>query len=102
MKLGLDGKVAIVTGASRGIGFACAAELLNEGARVVLVSQDAARNALAQNSLAADAGDRVLGVAADLRDPAAIDATIARTLAAYGGVDILVNASIPEQRSVRC
>jgi 3-oxoacyl-[acyl-carrier protein] reductase len=98
MNLGLDGKVAIVTGASRGIGFACATELLNEGAKVVLVSQDAARNLSAQKSLATNAGDRVLGVAADLRDSAAIDATIARTLAAYGGVDILVNcgASVVE------
>jgi NAD(P)-dependent dehydrogenase (short-subunit alcohol dehydrogenase family) len=38
MNLGLQGKVAIVTGGSRGIGFACAAELLNEGANVLILS----------------------------------------------------------------
>jgi 3-oxoacyl-[acyl-carrier protein] reductase len=91
MKLGLEGKIAIVTGASRGIGFACATELVNEGAKVVLVSQDAARNAAATKSLAATASARVLGVAADLQDPAAMDQVVARTLKTYGGVDILVN-----------
>ncbi len=91
MKLGLEGKVAIVTGASRGIGYACAAEFLVEGAKVVLVSQDAARNAAAAKSLAATAGDRVLGVAADLQNRAAMDDVVARTLKTYGRIDILVN-----------
>lgn len=91
MKLGLEGKVAIVTGASRGIGFACAKELLAEGAEVVVVSQDAARNAAAAAALAAGAGDRVLGVAADLRDNASVDNVIARAKEKFGTVDILVN-----------
>jgi 3-oxoacyl-[acyl-carrier protein] reductase len=91
MKLGLDGKVAIITGASRGIGFACAAELLNEGAKVVVVSQDTARNAAACEALAKAAGDRVLGVPADLRQSTAVDDVVARTLKTYGAVDILVN-----------
>jgi len=91
MKLGLDGKVAIVTGASRGIGFACAAELLSEGAKVVVVSQDAARNSAARESLAASAGDRVLGVVADLRDSASVDNAVARAKEKFGSVDILVN-----------
>ncbi len=43
MNLGLEGRVAIVTGGSRGIGRACAASLLGEGAKVVLVSRDADR-----------------------------------------------------------
>jgi 3-oxoacyl-[acyl-carrier protein] reductase len=91
MKLGLEGKVAIITGASRGIGFACATEFLNEGAKVVIVSQDAARNAAAKESLAATAGDRVLGIAADLTDRAAMDDVVARTLKTFGRIDILVN-----------
>ena len=45
MDLGLSGRGAIVTGASRGIGKACAAELAAEGADVVLLSKDGARNA---------------------------------------------------------
>lgn len=89
MKLGLEGKVAIVTGASRGIGYACAAEFLEEGAKVVVVSQDAARNAAAVKAMAA--GDRVLGIAADLQDRAAMDVVVARTLKTFGRIDILVN-----------
>src|SRR6266568_5912287 len=91
MKLGLEGKVAIITGASRGIGFACATEFLNEGAKVVLVSQDTARNTAAKESLATTAGDRELGIAADLTDRAAMDDVVARTLKTFGGIDILVN-----------
>ena len=91
MKLGLADKVAVVTGGSRGIGFACAAELLAEGAKVVVVSQDAARNATASETLARTAGDRVLGVAADLRDNAAVDEVVTRARERYGTIDILVN-----------
>ena len=91
MKLGLADKVAIVTGGSRGIGFACAAELLSEGAKVVVVSQDTARNAAASETLARTAGGRVLGVAADLRDNAAVDEVVTRTRERFGTSDILVN-----------
>ena len=91
MKLGLEGKVAIVTGGSRGIGFACAAELLNEGANVAVLSQDPGRNRAAMEALAKTAGERVLGIAADLRDAAAVDAAVAGTCEKFGGVDILVN-----------
>ncbi len=93
MNLGLDGKVALVTGGSRGIGYACAAELLEEGARIVLVSKDAHRNAAAREALAKTAGDRVRGIAADLRDNAAVDAVVTFARDAFGAVDILVNAA---------
>jgi 3-oxoacyl-[acyl-carrier protein] reductase len=91
MKLGLTDKVAIVTGGSRGIGFACAAELLDEGAGVVVVSQDPGRNRAAQEALAKANGDRVLGVVADLQDSAGAEAVVARTCERFGSVDILVN-----------
>jgi 3-oxoacyl-[acyl-carrier protein] reductase len=61
MDLGLSGRVAIVTGASRGIGKACAAELAAEGADVVLLSKDRARNAEACAALAPQAKGRVVG-----------------------------------------
>ena len=93
MKLGLEGKVAIVTGGSRGIGFACASELLNEGGKVVIVSQDPQRNRAAAEVLAKTAGDRVLGIAADLREPKAVDSAIAATRDRFGGVDVLVNCA---------
>jgi 3-oxoacyl-[acyl-carrier protein] reductase len=91
MKLGIEGKVAIVTGGSRGIGFACAAELLAEGAKVVIASQDPARNRAAADALAKTAGHRVLGIPADLREPKAVDAAVAAARERFGGVDILVN-----------
>jgi NAD(P)-dependent dehydrogenase (short-subunit alcohol dehydrogenase family) len=89
MNLGLQGKVAIVTG--RGIGFACAAELLNEGANVLILSQDAARNRAAKEALGKTAAGRVLGIGCDLRDPAAVDAAVAAACEKFGGIDILVN-----------
>lgn len=93
MNLGLDGKVAIITGGSRGIGYACAAELLEEGAKVVILSKNAERNATARETLAKTAGERVRGIAADLRDNAAVDAAVALARREFGTVDILVNAA---------
>lgn len=93
MNLGLDGKVAIITGGSRGIGYACAAELLEEGAKVVILSKNAERNATAREALAKTAGERVRGIAADLRDNAAVDAAVALARREFGTVDILVNAA---------
>src|SRR6266404_5004767 len=61
MNLGLTGRVAIVTGASRGIGRACAAELLAEGAHVVVASLDSKRNAAACRELSGRPG-RVLDI----------------------------------------
>ncbi len=89
MDLGLKGRVAIVTGASRGIGRACAAELLAEGAHVVVASKDPARNAAACKELGKIG--RVLGVAIDIADDASIAAMVGRTLAEFGRLDILVN-----------
>ena len=97
MDLGLTGRVAIVTGASRGIGKACAAELAAEGAHVVVVSQDAARNAAACAELAGHTKGRttgrVVGAPADLNDDAAVRAMFDRTVAAFGRLDILVNCA---------
>src|SRR5215831_8597539 len=89
MDLGLKDRVAIVTGASRGIGRACAAELLAEGACVVVASKDPERNAAACAELR-KAG-RVLGVVIDIADDASIRAMVERTLAELGRLDILVN-----------
>ncbi len=74
-----DGRVAIVTGAGRGIGAAIAAGLAARGARVAVLEADPA--------LAAQAG----GIACDVADRAAVDAACARVEAAFGPVDILVN-----------
>ena len=93
MDLGLSGRVAIVTGASRGIGKACAAELAAEGAHVVAVSSDVARNSAACEELALQAKGRVVGAAADLNDAVATHAVFSRALAEFGRIDILVNCA---------
>jgi 3-oxoacyl-[acyl-carrier protein] reductase len=93
LDLGLKDKVAIITGGSRGIGKACAAELLAEGARVVLVSKDPAANAAAVRELGKDRSDRVLGIPADVTDDAAIAAMTAQAVERYGRIDILVNSA---------
>jgi len=91
MDLQLTGKRAIVTGASRGIGFAVAAVLAGEGADVALVARDqAALDDAAGRLLTRGRG---LAIAADTNDDVAVRAMVARTVAELGGVDILVNAA---------
>ncbi|WP_433331164.1 SDR family NAD(P)-dependent oxidoreductase [Spirillospora sp. CA-294931] len=82
MDLRLSGRVAVVTGASKGIGLAVTRTLLEEGARVVAVSRSAAPEF--------DRED-VLHVAADLMDPAAPGLVVARAVEVFGGIDVLVN-----------
>jgi 3-oxoacyl-[acyl-carrier protein] reductase len=93
MDLGLSGRVAIVTGASRGIGRACADELVAEGVHVVVVSRDAECNAAACASLMAQAEGRVIGIPADLNAAEAAHAVFARTITEFGRLDILVNCA---------
>jgi 3-oxoacyl-[acyl-carrier protein] reductase len=87
MDLHLADKVAIVTGASRGIGRAIAATLAGEGARVVAV----ARTREQLEDLAAPLSDRYLVHVADLMRPETPGAVVAATLARFGRLDVLVN-----------
>ena len=91
MDLQLTGKRAVVTGGSRGIGYAIASALAAEGADLALLARDPARLEAAARQLAAAHGRRVLALAADTTDDAAVRAAIARTAGELGGVDILVN-----------
>jgi 3-oxoacyl-[acyl-carrier protein] reductase len=91
MDLGLRDRVAIVTGGNRGIGYAISAELLAEGAHVVVANLDPARNAEAVAKLRANTNARVLGVPTDLNDPAAVENLFRTTLKEFGRLDILVN-----------
>jgi NAD(P)-dependent dehydrogenase (short-subunit alcohol dehydrogenase family) len=83
----LDGRVAIITGASSGIGARAAAVLHDAGASVVL----AARRTDRIEALAHQMGDRALAVTVDVADDASVDALVARTLDHFGAIDIVVN-----------
>jgi NAD(P)-dependent dehydrogenase (short-subunit alcohol dehydrogenase family) len=86
MDIGLSGKSVIVTGASRGIGLAVTTALAAEGASVVAVSKGGS----AELKALEDTG-RVVAVPADLTDPLGPDAVVEAALAAFGGIDVLVN-----------
>src|SRR5580698_113666 len=86
MATGLKGKIAIVTGANRGIGRAIAARLSSEGVRVVLCARDA--NLLAQ---AAQEIEHATALSVDLREVDAAKRVVDFALKTYGQIDILVN-----------
>ncbi|MFC6080066.1 SDR family NAD(P)-dependent oxidoreductase [Sphaerisporangium aureirubrum] len=85
MDLRLAGRVAVVTGASKGIGLAVVRTLLAEGARVVAASRKSSAE------LDALAGAALLHVPVDLMDPGAPGDMVARAVEEFGGLDILVN-----------
>jgi len=92
MDLGLEGKRAIVTGGSLGIGKAIARELAREGADVVIVARTKDTLEAAARELAAETGRRVIPLAADVTSRAQVDAMVAQAAAQLGGLHILVNS----------
>ena len=93
MDLQLDGKVAVVTGSSRGLGLACAKALAEEGARVCICARGADRLAEATDELRSVGSDQaVVGVVADLSTVVGIETVVDSTVAAFGGLDILINS----------
>jgi len=90
MDLGLSGKVAIVTGASEGIGKETAAVLLREGAKVAICSRRAAAVEAAVTELK-KAGADVFGIAADVSKPEDLTRLVDATMQRFGRIDILVN-----------
>src|SRR5512134_1676446 len=91
MDLGLGGKVAVVTGGSRGMGRAIALELAREGARVAVGARGAEALEETLGALEAAGPGPHLAVAADLVTAAGVDGLVGRAVAELGGVDLLVN-----------
>jgi NAD(P)-dependent dehydrogenase (short-subunit alcohol dehydrogenase family) len=92
MELGLSGKVALVTGASRGIGASIAAELAREGVQVCLAARDKAKLDEVASGIAAISGsNRTAVITGDLSQPAAAKAAVDAAMSAFGRLDILVN-----------
>jgi len=92
MKLGLEGKLALVTGGSRGIGLACARLLAQEGARVAIASRTPSHLEDARANLAG-AGIPVAIYPADLRDAGAAAAMVDAVETELGAIEVLVNSA---------
>src|SRR5512144_2375260 len=93
MNLGLTDKVALVTGSSRGLGFASARALVEEGCRVCLCARGEERllHAGAELAALARASDRVTAVTADLSARDGADRVVSHAVSVFGGLDIVVN-----------
>ena len=96
MDLQLKDKRALVTGASRGLGYATALTLAREGCRVVINSRDSAKIKAAAGKIVSETGMQAIVLAGDVTLPEVPAALVAQTVEALGGLDILItNAGGP-------
>jgi NAD(P)-dependent dehydrogenase (short-subunit alcohol dehydrogenase family) len=93
MDLELAGKVALVTGGSRGIGKAIALELASEGVEIAIIARDSRALESARAEISGKTGRSVRAISADTADDAAVTAMVAAVLSASGRIDILVNCA---------
>ena len=87
----LEGRVALVTGGNRGLGYAIAQGLAEAGASVAVTSRDPAKAEAAASELSQQTGRPCLGLPLEVRQQDQVEAAVARTIAELGGLDILVN-----------
>ena len=87
----LDGKVAIVTGGAKGLGLGISRRLVREGAKVVLTGRDGAAAEAEAALIRRELGGEAIGFAADVGVKADVETMVSRTIAHFGGLDILVN-----------
>jgi len=91
MLFDLTGRTAVITGGTRGIGFALAQGHLAAGANVVVTGRSEDRCRAAQSQLEVDAPGRVAAFAAHMGDLEQVKALVQRTVSSFGGIDIVVN-----------
>ncbi|MGZ3627046.1 MAG: SDR family NAD(P)-dependent oxidoreductase [Ktedonobacteraceae bacterium] len=87
----LDGRVALITGGNRGLGFAMAKALGEAGASVIVTSRQEDRAMKSATNLAEITGQRTMGIAVDVADAAQIESMIETVVKKFGRIDILVN-----------
>lgn len=93
MDLELEGRRAIVTGSSRGIGKAIARELAREGARVAIAARDAKVLEASAAEIASETGSHVVAIPVDTGSDQSVTTMVAYAIDQLGGIDILVNAA---------
>jgi len=93
MELGLQGKRALLTGASRGLGYAAARRLALEGCHVAINSRDPESLSAAAKKLSEEAGSPVFPLAGDVTDPAVPEQLVRQAAEALGGLDLLFTNS---------
>jgi 3-oxoacyl-[acyl-carrier protein] reductase len=91
MDLGLEGKVALVLAASKGLGRASAAALAMEGATVVIGSRNQSELEQTAQAIAEESGSQVIPIPVDVTQMETVEAIVAKTVQEFGRIDILVN-----------
>jgi len=89
----LSGKAAVITGGSKGLGFAMAAGLASAGARVILVNRNAEEGNQAAKDLSNDYGTEAISFSADITDVQQTEAMAKAAMNAFGQIDILINSA---------
>jgi 3-oxoacyl-[acyl-carrier protein] reductase len=91
MSKNLEGKIALITGGSRGIGAAIAKRLATDGAKIAITYTKGADAAIGVVKEIEQAGGKAIAIQADSTDPAAVNAAVEKTAQTFGRIDILVN-----------
>src|SRR5262245_1879929 len=89
----LTGKAAVITGGSKGLGFAMAAGLVSAGARVMLVNRNEAEGIQASKEIVNDYGGEAISFSADVADVNHTEAMAKRAMDKFGQIDILINSA---------